>query len=660
MRPASVIARSAPDRRRLAPRMAIAAIVILISAGAAASMLAAWLLPSERLLMAATHSEAAPLELDPAAADRLYRIVRDCELFGMTDLPIRLLGWAKPAPASSAGVTAALAREAHMQVLEEHGGQWSSRIQLERLNRLADAVASAAGDPPGSYKITLLNSAVVNAFSTADGRIYITRGLVTSSTDDELAVVLAHEMHHIRSGHWVNWWQLELGEDLDEELTENGLAPVQRDAAAALAALGAMTPDSAVSSYDQEFEADAVGAISGRRCGFDPSSIYSALTRLPQMPVTSHPSATHRIERVRPVLEGMEMKHWQAAFDPVQVAVNAVAETMEPEPGGVRAFVSGMDRLAAACLEVLNHVRVLEREMLRSRWLGRGRTEVERRLVGRMAYSGSAVAVVDVGIRTGFGRETAGTAAQVCGRVWMVKLAGVWTPLLAQTVRAAQVAQRVQTTQTAQTAPTTGGFGGSSALRGGNVSGGSAGKPLSGWLTTRDELGQAWRRHKDGSAEQKVLKQAAAWRDTAVTDFAEHLAVYARGRLEQSVQSMESVQSMQSAAQAAAPAAPAAPTIDAEARPAPGTASPATTPRRPPDRTDRSHRGHGLGHVLSGRASAAWPAWDVELVLHSETLATVSFCSAIEAEGLIVASANITLTLTIEDGEWKVVRVSWS
>ncbi|MGB4337256.1 MAG: hypothetical protein WBK10_01650, partial [Bacillota bacterium] len=85
-----------------------------------------------------------------------------------------------------------------------------------------------------------------------------------------------------------------------------------------------------------------------------------------------------------------------------------------------------------------------------------------------------------------------------------------------------------------------------------------------------------------------------------------------------------------------------------------------TTPADPQTGQTGAIEAMGWAMYLSGRASAAWPAWDVELVLHSETLATVSFCSAIEAEGLIVASANITLTLTIEDGEWKVVRVSWS
>lgn len=593
---------------RSKPQIAVIAVIATLSltaALAAALMLVAWLLPSDTLIAAASYAESAPEELDYASADRLFRIVRAAESLGVPDLIPRLLDWrgdgggaplhatapddraaggAVTAAADGSGgagrsVVAALVREAHQQVLAEHGGEWHSRIQLRRLNVLASSVAAAAGDPPGSYTVTLLNSAGVNALSTADGRLYITRGLATSSTDDELAVVLAHEMHHIRSGHWVNWW--ELGQSC-------GAAPhisgVQRDAQAALAATGAIAADAAVSSYDQEYEADAAGAIAAARCGFDAASIYSELTRLPEMPVTSHPSSTRRIERAGAVLKGMDMGHWQAAFSPVHVALGAVGEAVDPTPGGVRAMVVGMDGLADACRWMLGRTRKLEGDMLRSRWLGGGRTEENARLVGRIAYSGSALAVVDIGVRTGVGRETVGAAAQRCGRVWMVRVVGVWIPLIAQT--------------TAQLS-------------------GSAGEPMSAWLAGGDELGGAWRTSAAGSAERAVLRQAARWRDTAVGDFGAHLDSYARGRLEQSVGA-----------------------------------------------NGEHHNGAleamGWAQYLSSQRGAAWPAWDVEVTVHSEALATVAFASAIRADGVVVASANISLVMGIEDGQWRVLRVSWS
>lgn len=597
-----------------APAIAVTAVLSLAVALSAAVMLAAWLLPSDVLIAAAAYTGQSPDELDYASEDRLYRIVRGAEALGMPDLPLHLLGWAErpgregggarggqsasaaATEAATAAVTAAaaLVREAHAQVLAEHGGEWHSRVQLFRLNVLTEALTAAAGDPPGSYTVTLLNSAGVNAFSTADGRLYITRGLATSSTDDELAVVLAHEMHHIRSGHWVNWWELSQGPDAptaagtaEEAPGHAGSSMVQHDAEAALAALGAMAPGVAVSSYDQEYEADAVGAISAARCGFDASSIYLALTRLPEMPVTSHPPVTNRIERATQVLGGMDMGHWQSAFGPVQVAVGAVREAVDPTPGGVRAMVSGMNELAGTCKWLLGRVRRLEDDMLRSRWLGRGQAQNGSRVVGRMAHSGSALAVVDIGVNTGVGRETVGAAAQRCGRVWMARIAGVWIPVLAQTTAALD---------------------------------GTASEPMSAWLTGRDELEAAWRDQPAGSSARAVLRQAAEWRDTAVTDFGAHLGVYARGRLEQTLGANGSNGEQPSGALEAM----------------------------------------GWAQYLAGRRGATWTAWDVEVAVHSEALATVAFASAISADGIVVASANISLTLGVEDGLWKVLRVSWS
>jgi Zn-dependent protease with chaperone function len=610
-------ARSAAACSRAA-RIAVMAVLSLAVAISAAVMLAAWLLPSDVLIAAATYADSSPDELDYASEDRLYRIVRGAEALGMPDLPLRVLGWGdraaqkKPprdgalaaAPSASgsdastvAGAPAAdvsaaeLAHEAHMQVLAEHGGEWHSSVQSRRLNALIDALAAAAGDPPGSYTVTLLNSAGVNAFSTADGRLHITRGLVTTSTDDELAVVLAHEMHHIRSGHWVDWWELSQGltgdASDDVERGRGGSSKVQRDAQAALAALGALASDVAVSSYDQEYESDAAGAISAARCGFDASSIYRSLTRLPEMPVTSHPPVALRIERATQLLAGMDMGHWQSAFGPVQVAVGAVKQALDPVPGGVRGMVSGMDELAGTCRWVLGRVRRLEEDMLRWRWLGRTHVEDSSRVVGRLTHSGSALAVVDIGVNTGMGRETVGTPAQKCGRVWMARIAGVWIPVLAQTTA---------------------------------VLDGTASEPISEWLNGHDELGGAWRRRPADSPERAVLRQAAKWRDTAVTDFGEHLDVYARGRLEQSL---------------------GAGGINGE-------------------QPSGALEAMGWAQYLAGRRNASWTAWDVEVTVHSETLATVAFASAISAEGIVVASANISLTLGVEDGLWKVLRVSWN
>lgn len=558
------------------PLIAAISILALLSAFSIAVVAAAWLLPSGDLLdAAAAYSADAPTELPFHAVDRLFRMLRVSERLGWPDLPIHILGWGEAEPSgrirfenSHESTSSKLAREAHLLVLEEHGGEWESEIQFRRVNDLARAIASAAGDRPGSYWVTLLNSPQINAFSTADGRIYITRGLATSASDDEIAVAIAHEMHHIRSGHWVNWWQLQ-----DDDSERQIELPVQEDAQEALSALGAWHRHDAVTSYDQELEADAVGAMAAVRCGFAPEAIYSMLTRLPEMPVTSHPSVSQRIQQAATVLHGMKLPEWQAAFDPVSTAIAAVADTLSPEPGGVRAIPAGMEALASECDRVLKQVDRIHFDMVRSRWLGNGRYRESSRLMGRMVHCGAGLAVVDVGVDTGFGRGSVGETAVACGRVWLGRLAGVWTPVLAQTAK---------------------------------------GHPRSfaPWLGNRDEL------MRRGNQANPILKQVARWRDTAVSDFAAHVGTYARGRIEQAVGG-EQVQ-------------------------------------------NGALEALGWAQFLSARHSASWPAWDVELAMHSETLATVSFCSAIRVDGLPVASAYVVLTLSQEQGQWKVVMVNWS
>ncbi|HAI85463.1 MAG TPA: hypothetical protein DCL63_00555, partial [Firmicutes bacterium] len=151
-------------------------------------------------------------EIDDGALADLCAYVQRCSRLGAPALPAQrvqsLLARraARGRDAAASPSRASLAREAHQMVLSENGGKWESGFHRSRLERIARVLAMAAGDAPDSYILTLLDTTQTNAVSTADGRIYVTRGLVTTSTDDEIAMVLAHEMHHIRSGHWYSWW----------------------------------------------------------------------------------------------------------------------------------------------------------------------------------------------------------------------------------------------------------------------------------------------------------------------------------------------------------------------------------------------------------------------------------------------------------------------
>ncbi len=66
-----------------------------------------------------------------------------------------------------------------------------------RLNRVATRIAAVSDRRDLDYKFKIMNMKEVNAFAVPGGTIYVTRALLDfTSSDSELAAVLAHEMGH--------------------------------------------------------------------------------------------------------------------------------------------------------------------------------------------------------------------------------------------------------------------------------------------------------------------------------------------------------------------------------------------------------------------------------------------------------------------------------
>jgi hypothetical protein len=573
------------SRQRASRLAAFVALILAAATGIAAAVVLFELRMPARLGPALSGAE-----IDDIAVADLCVYVQKCSHLGAPDLPARRVqsllarGTSRGRHAATSTTSpsrASLAREAHQMVLSENGGEWESGFHQSRIERIARVLAMAAGDRPESYRVTLLDTTQTNAVSTADGRIYITRGLVTTSTDDEIAMVLAHEMHHIRSGHWYSWWSPD-AEDAGGAGWEDARPDPVSEAARALADLGVdALSGEATTSYAQEFEADARGVLLASMCGYDGRQMYNVLTRLPSMPVTSHPSVAHRIAGVAKVLDAMGDPGWISSHDPVKVAVRSVETAMRRGAmyrPGVSGEAPGLPDVARVCQETLDRLDATESEMIGFRWLGAGRALSGRgRVLGRAVVITSSLSVVDVAVDTGFVHATAGKPGVVCGRTWLIRRRGVWEPVAAQVLPGKRFA-----------APE--------------------------WLTFKDELrGVVAPGPKD--VECDALRTAQMWRDTAVSDFAGHLAVYARGKLESSV-------------------------------------------------ANNSSNGHGqtleaIGWArFLGSRHAELRAWSVRCETHSPTLATVAFSSGLTIDGLPISSNSTRLTLVLEDGQWKVAQVN--
>lgn len=157
------------------------------------------------------------------------------------------------------------------------------------------------------WEVNLLNSPTVNAFCMPGGRIAFYNGILVklNLTDDEVAMVMGHEIAHA------------LREHAREQAGKNTITSVGARIAGALgsayfgvdprlgdAAAGMVAQGAALSfSRGDESEADLVGLDLAARAGFDPRAgialwqKMSAVNKSQPLPfLSTHPSGSKRIE----------------------------------------------------------------------------------------------------------------------------------------------------------------------------------------------------------------------------------------------------------------------------------------------------------------------------------------------------------------------------
>jgi len=138
-------------------------------------------------------------------------------------------------------------------------------------------LVKASERPELQYKVTILNSAAINAFALPNGQLYLTRGLVALANDkSELASVLAHEMGHVIARH------ADIREDQARQaaLVSHVVSDVLSDPQVGALALAKSKLALASFSRAQEFEADGIGVGIAARAGYDP---YGAVRFLNDM-----------------------------------------------------------------------------------------------------------------------------------------------------------------------------------------------------------------------------------------------------------------------------------------------------------------------------------------------------------------------------------------
>lgn len=171
----------------------------------------------------------------------------------------------------------ALGEREHPKLLAAFGGEYDNPRIQSYVERMGVALAQHAEYQEFTYKFTVVNSWIVNAFALPGGFCYISRGLIAlASNEAEIAGVVAHEIGHVNARH--------TAQRLAQSQLAQGLlmGAVILSGQSALGQVGGQIANAVLKSYsrEQELEADTLGLRYMSRTGYDPEAMVGFLDTL--------------------------------------------------------------------------------------------------------------------------------------------------------------------------------------------------------------------------------------------------------------------------------------------------------------------------------------------------------------------------------------------
>jgi predicted Zn-dependent protease len=199
--------------------------------------------------------------------------------------------------------------EERRRLVSAFGGTVHNAALEDYLDGVLRKLAGASDQPGAPYRVTILNSPIVNAFALPSGDIYVTRGLLALADDEaEIAAVMAHEIGHVTAHHAAQRAELERTALLFRRVSKQVLSTPDQGQDEAQR----MNLSIAKFSRDQEFEADKIGIKVIAHAGYDPyaaSRFLAALQRWSQRRTVpgaggsntldmtaTHPSTAERVQ----------------------------------------------------------------------------------------------------------------------------------------------------------------------------------------------------------------------------------------------------------------------------------------------------------------------------------------------------------------------------
>ena len=177
---------------------------------------------------------------------------------------------AKPVPDNRASVQ-------HKELIAQFGGEYQAPAAEAYLNGVLAKLASASDEPnQAAYRVTILNTPVVNAFALPSGNLYVTRGLLALAGDgSEVAAVMAHEIAHVTARHSA----LRAEREREAAVISKAAEVIQnRQKGEEIRSNQRLSVASF--SRQQELEANSIGVRVTARAGYDPYGASRFLTAL--------------------------------------------------------------------------------------------------------------------------------------------------------------------------------------------------------------------------------------------------------------------------------------------------------------------------------------------------------------------------------------------
>lgn len=194
------------------------------------------------------------------------------------------------------------------------------KIKTEAINRVGYRIAEAVGDDVknAEWEFVLFEDDSPNAFALPGGKVGVNTGLFdVAESDDELAVVMGHEIAHVTASHGAERYSRNMLAALGGVavgVAVSGEDSSTRNLALAAYGLGASVGVMLPYSRLNESEADEIGLIYAARAGYDPRAAVRFWTRMKDAAeksgktpewLSTHPSDDTRIERIEEMLPRM-------------------------------------------------------------------------------------------------------------------------------------------------------------------------------------------------------------------------------------------------------------------------------------------------------------------------------------------------------------------